>query len=83
MNTDTLGLIGLIADVLILPFGTILWFIIRRAIEDISLLERNLAEYKTHVAEHYVTDNDFKSMSSALFQKLDRIEEKIDRKADK
>ncbi len=35
------------------------------------------------VATHYVTKEDFKASVDALIMKLDRIDEKLDRKADK
>lgn len=41
--------------------------------------ERDLAEYKLHVAETYMTN---KAMESIL-AKLDRIEDKLDKKQDK
>lgn len=51
---------------------------------------RELAEYKTHVAETYITSNELsKAVDSlnraidAVFKKLERIDEKLDRKADK
>lgn len=42
-----------------------------------------IAEMRQHVAETYCRRDDFKDNVNALFAKLDRIEEKIDRKADK
>lgn len=42
-----------------------------------------VADHKTHVAEHYATNNDVRDMSKTLQEHLIRIEEKLDRKADK
>ncbi|PRP68678.1 hypothetical protein BUE93_21050 [Chromobacterium amazonense] len=53
-------------------------------------LRAELSAHRLHVAEHYVTDTVLtKALDSlndtirAVFKKLDRIDEKLDRKADK
>ncbi|WGS52660.1 hypothetical protein LFL96_31235 [Paraburkholderia sp. D15] len=53
-------------------------------------LDAELAAYKLHVAETYVTSNELSKAIDALnraidavFGKLDRIEDKLDKKADK
>lgn len=53
-------------------------------------LDRDLQSYKLHVAETYVTQSDltkaidtFSKSVEAVFKKLERIEDKLDNKADK
>jgi hypothetical protein len=46
-------------------------------------LARDLVQLRAHITETYARRDDFKNTVDALFAKLDRIEEKLDRKADK
>ncbi|OVE48547.1 hypothetical protein CBW21_08250 [Chromobacterium violaceum] len=53
-------------------------------------LHKDLSEHRLHVAENYVTNtvltralDSLNDTIKAVFQKLDRIDEKLDRKADK
>jgi hypothetical protein len=46
-------------------------------------LKEAFADYRTHVAETYVTTIQFNSVVEKLFDKLDAIYEKLDKKADK
>jgi hypothetical protein len=46
-------------------------------------VNRDLQEHKLHVAETYATNTDLRGFIEAVFKKLDRIEDKIDQKADK
>lgn len=46
-------------------------------------LAKELSEHKTHVAEHYVTKSDFREVAGEIRRSLERIETKLDRKADK
>lgn len=46
-------------------------------------LNRDLQDHKLHVAETYATNTDMRGFIEAVFKKLDRIEDKIDQKADK
>lgn len=62
-----------------------------RAIADNAAISgKSLADYKLHVAETFVTKNDlseviktFNRSVDAIFTKLDKIENKLDNKADK
>lgn len=46
-------------------------------------LNRDLQDYKLHVAETYASNSDLHKFVEAVFNKLERIEDKIDKKADK
>jgi len=46
-------------------------------------LRDEIASFRQHVSETYCRRDDFKDNVNALFAKLDRIENKIDMKADK
>lgn len=51
-----------------------------RAVRD---LEKKVSAIDVLVAGHYVKRNELDKLSEVLFQKLDRIEGKLDRKVDK
>jgi hypothetical protein len=70
--------------------GTVVWWMFRSLAARVDNNERDLAAYKLHVAEAYVTSNElgkaidaFNRSIDAIFTKLDRIESKVDNKADK
>lgn len=46
-------------------------------------LAHDLAKLREELPQNYVAKDDWREIVSALFQKLDRIEEKVDRKEDK
>lgn len=46
-------------------------------------LERKVASIDVLVAGSYVKRDEFKQLSEVLFEKLDRIDQKLDRKVDK
>lgn len=46
-------------------------------------LRRDIAELSAHIPDNYVRRDDFKDTAMAIFKKLDRIEDKLDGKADK
>lgn len=56
---------------------------VRESAVSLRETDKDLQAYKLHVAEHYATSTDMKSLIEAVFKKLDRIEEKLDGKADK
>jgi hypothetical protein len=77
-------------DLLLLGFATVLWFLLRKLISDVGAITKALADYKLHVAENYVTQSSLSKSMDALagsigevFRKLERIEDKLDGKADK
>jgi hypothetical protein len=57
------------------------------AVKDLEMadhaLSNQVADLKVLVAGGYVRTEQFDSMSKAIFSKLDRIEDKLDGKADK
>ena len=71
-------------------FGGLIGFFrnsIWQAIKDLQKADKELtakvAEIEVLVAGAYVKKNDFNELSKALFSKLDRIEDKLDKKVDK
>ena len=70
--------------------GALLGFLLRtvwQAVKDLQDADKELAEkvstIETLVAGQYVTRTEHQATIAALFSKLDRIEDKIDNKADK
>ena len=81
--------------------GVVIWYLYRRTQVDIHSLNKRLdqtrtefskemADYRLHVAESYVTNNELSKAIEAVhrsidavFELLHRIDDKIDRKADK
>lgn len=58
-------------------------WILRVAYDMISKLQGDIKCLDDEMAKNYVRRDDFKDTVTALFSKLDRIEEKLDRKVDK
>lgn len=75
---------------LLAGFGTLIGFLLNavwQAVKDLQSADKVLAEkvgsIEVLVAGTYVRKDEFMSQMNALFAKLDKIEDKIDRKADK
>lgn len=51
--------------------------------EEVTQTREDLANYKTHVAENYARSEDVKNLGDRLEKHLTRIEDKLDKKADK
>lgn len=49
----------------------------------IGLLERSFHAHKVHAAETFATKSDVRDMTDRVMKKLDSIDDKLDRKADK
>lgn len=71
-------------------FGAVLGFLLRvvwQAVKDLQAVDKELTEkvssIEVLVAGNYVRKDEFNISAAALFQKLDRIEDKIDKKADR
>jgi selenophosphate synthetase-related protein len=71
-------------------FGGLLGFMLNvvwQSAKDLQKADKELAtkvaEIEVLVAGGYVKKDEFSDLSKALFAKLDKIEDKIDRKADK
>ncbi|NPT59123.1 hypothetical protein [Paraburkholderia elongata] len=70
--------------------GTVAWWTFRSIHGRVEANEKDLAAFKLHCAETYVTSSAlekaidrFSESINAVFDKLNRIDEKLDRKVDK
>jgi len=54
-----------------------------RIVADQSTLARQINNLEVKVSDHYVKREDFQSVTNQIFQKLDKILDKLDTKADK
>lgn len=70
--------------------GTIMMFLLNtiwEAIKNLQSSDKEISEkisgIEVSVANEYVKKDEFRGMINAMFIKLDRIEDKVDRKADK
>ncbi len=75
---------------LLAGFGALIGFLLNavwQAVKDLQTADKQLAEkvsgIEVLVAGNYVKRESFDDALNRIFQKLDHIEEKIDRKADK
>lgn len=75
---------------LLAGFGALIGFLLNavwQAVKDLQTADKQLAikvgEIEVLVAGAYVKKDEFSDSIKALFAKLDKIEDKIDRKADK
>jgi len=57
--------------------------IVTSMISKLDNAHKRISDHELHVAENYIHIKNFEKMETRIFQKLDRIEEKIDGKADK
>lgn len=71
-------------------FGGLVGFLLKavwQAVKDLQTADKELtkkvSEIEVLVAGAYVKKDEFSTSATALFAKLDRIEDKIDKKADK
>lgn len=60
-----------------------MWEAIKSLDQSDKILNSNINDLKVLVAGQYVRQDSFDKLSQALFGKLDRIEDKLDGKADK
>jgi hypothetical protein len=79
-----------IVNWLLAGFGALIGFLLNavwQAVKDLQNADKELAakvsEIEVLVAGAYVKKEEFSTAVTALFTKLDRIEDKIDKKADK
>jgi len=61
----------------------VLWESMRQLQEKDAQLAEKVHSIETIVAGQYVAKDEFNRVADAIFRKLDRIEEKVDGKADK
>ena len=80
----------IIINWLLAGFGALIGFLLNavwQAVKDLQTADKALAgkvsEIEVLVAGDYVKREEFNQTVTALFSKLDRIEDKIDKKADK
>jgi len=71
-------------------FGALIGFLLNavwQAVKDLQAADKEIAtkvsEIEVLVAGDYIKKDDFQSSIDALFKKLDKIEDKLDRKVDK
>ena len=79
-----------IVNWLLAGFGGLIGFLLNvvwQAVKDLQKADKALAErvgeIEVLVAGSYITKTDFTQVTDAIFRKLDRIEDKLDGKADK
>lgn len=59
-DIETLKLIiQLVIGLILIPFATVMWFLMRKLISDVTKLEKALADLNLHMALHYVIKTDF------------------------
>lgn len=75
---------------LLAGFGGLIGFLLNvvwQAVKDLQKADKVLAdrvgEIEVLVAGSYITKTDFTSVTDAIFRKLDRIEDKLNKKVDK
>ena len=75
---------------LLAGFGGLIGFLLNvvwQSVKDLQKADKVLAErvgeIEVLVAGSYITKTDFTQVTDAIFRKLDRIEDKLDGKADK
>ena len=95
MNVNSIKILEAIMDQTIINaiiggFGAALAFILKVVWEGLRELQRADVEIATRVSEmqllvagNYVKKEDLESSMKALFAKLDKIEDKLDKKADR
>jgi hypothetical protein len=74
-----LALLNLMA----IAFTKVLWSNFQEAKRQGERTARELAEFKLHCSESYSTKDDLAKAFDAVLVKLDRIEDKLDKKQDK
>ena len=63
--------------------ATIFGWLARQLWDAVGILKKDLSNLREEIANDRVHKSDFKDLSDAIFRKLDRIEDKLDGKADK
>ena len=90
MQQELMQFISWAVQALVTAFAVVLWFNLRDIKSKAELNTADLAGYKLHVAETYITENELSKAIQALsksvdaiFTALHRIEDKLDNKEDK
>ena len=63
--------------------ATVFGWLARQLWDAVGSLKKDLSNLREEIANDRVHKSDFKDLSDAIFRKLDRIEDKLDGKADK
>lgn len=90
MEAETSKLVLYLLQVVVGGFCGVLWFLYQDLKKKADGTAKELANYRVHIAETYVTQNELTKAIDALnravdaiFNKLDRIDNKLDNKQDK
>mgnify|MGYP007071697481 CR=1 FL=1 len=70
-------------NIAVTAFGGLLGWFLRVVWEADKEIRTDLRQVERDMKDNYVRRDDYNTTIRALFEKLDRIEDKIDRKADK
>lgn len=81
---------SLMIALVLVPFATVMWFLMRKMLADQIKLETALMDHKLDVASNYIRrpefdkavmdqKDDFNRAVDAIFKKLDRIESWVNR----
>ena len=63
--------------------SSVFGWLARQLWDAVGVLKKDLSSLREEIANDRVHKSDFKDLSDAIFRKLDRIEDKLDGKADK
>lgn len=70
-------------EVVVTGFGVVIAAVMKAFFTSHSELKKKVQEMEVLVAGEYIKKSEFERFTEAIFGKLDKIEDKIDRKADK
>ncbi len=75
--------VEIVVGVFVTPLAIVMWFLIKKLINDMGKMERALADLQLKLAEHYVPKDDFKSFLEEIRDMFKELGRKLDNKADK
>lgn len=76
---QSLSIISTIIVGLLTALATVYWFLLRSLIADMSRLREDLSDHKLFVAETYARDDELKSLSKGIFDKLEDVKNTLSR----
>jgi hypothetical protein len=90
LDVETLRFVAnLVVVLLVTPLGFVLWYLMRRTADLAAQNTRELDAFKLHSSETYATKADLVAANvrveralEHLFEKLDRMDDKLDRRTD-
>lgn len=79
---------SLMVGLVLVPFATVMWFLMRKMLDDQNKLKKALTDHQLDVALNYIQrpefdkavmaqKEDFNKAVDAIFKKLDRIEDRV------